>query len=238
MSEHLRRGVSHSALRKELAVLLRTFRLLGHLCLLAVMLPTATLADPEPNDDADWLTWTCKDCKNNTIDLSSHQNKTVYVVVFTPGNADSCKMMRDMAAYVRSHTNKADNVLGFCSDDTGCDAIKLYIRQDEWTKRVEAWKSEQEAAKLAAEQSGQVYAAPSMPDYNRQIDDEMADPEDFDALIASHLPFKTCQRCDAMWTWLIKRMAGPDGAPRLLKINASGQLVQEWNALPNQFSID
>lgn len=57
MSEHLRRGVSHSALRKEPAVLLRTIRLMGLLGLLLVMLPTATLADPEPNDDADWLSY-------------------------------------------------------------------------------------------------------------------------------------------------------------------------------------
>ena len=219
-------------------MLLRTIRLLGLLGLLAVMLPTATLADPEPNDDADWLTWTCKDCKNNTIDLSSHQSKTVYVVVFTPGNTDSCTMMREIAAYVRSHTNKADNVLGFCSDDTGCDAIKLHIRQEEWKKRVDAWNAEQEAAKAAAQAAGQPYNAPAMPDFLKQIQDEMNDAEDLDSLIAYHLPFKTCQRCPEMWTWLQKRMNAPSGVPRLMKINASGHLVQQWTATPNPFSID
>jgi hypothetical protein len=219
-------------------VLLRTFRLLGLLGLLAVTLPTAALADPEPNDDADWLTWTCKDCKNNTIDLSSHQSKTVYVVVFTPGNADSCTMMRAVAAYVRAHTNKADNVLGFCSDDTGCDAIKLHIRQEEWKKRVDAWNAEQEATKAAAQAAGQPYNAPAMPDFLKQIQDEMNDAEDFDALIAHHLPFKTCQRCDPMWSWLIKRMTNPEGAPRILKVNAQGQVIQTWSAVPNPLSIE
>lgn len=205
--------------------------------LLLCALPSAIVADP-PSNDADWLTWSVTDCKNNAIDLSDHEDKTVYVVVFTPSNADSCTMMREVAAYIRSHTNKADKVLGFCSDDTGCDAVKLHIRQEEWAKRVEAWKTEQEAAKLAAELAGQVFAAPSMPDYVQQIADEMADPEDFDALIAYHLPFKSCQRCDAMWSWLIERMTSPEGAPRLLKINASGHLVQEWTTLPNPFTVD
>jgi len=209
-------------------------------CLALIVLcavPSAIVADP-PDDDADWLTWTVKDCKNSTLDLSDHENKTVYVVVFSPGSADSCALMRGMAEYIRGHTNKADKVLGFCSDDTGCDAIKLHIRQEEWKKRVDAWNAEQETAKAAAEQAGQPYNAPPMPDYLKQIKDEMADPEDFDALIAHHLPFKTCIRCSSMWTWLSKRMAGPVTAPRLLKINASGHLVQEWTCLPNPFTVD
>ncbi len=219
-------------------MLLRTFRLLGLLCLLAVLLPTATLADPEPNDDADWLTWTCKDCKNNTIDLSSHQNKTVYVVVFTPGNSDSCALMRGMAGYIRGHTNKADKVLGFCSDDTGCEAVKLHVRQDEYKKRVDAWNTDQEAAKAAAQQAGLLYARPLMPDYLNQIQNEMADPEDLDALIAHHLPFKTCQRCEEMWSWLSKNMDAPASAPRLLKVNSDGHVIQQWTSLPQNFSID
>lgn len=200
-------------------------------------IPSMIVADP-PGDDADWLTWAVKDCKDSTIDLSDHEDKTVYVVVFTPSNSNSCTMLRDMAAYIRSHTNKTDRVLGFCSDDTGCDAIKLHIRQEEWKKRVDAWNTEQEAARQAAQQSGQPYSAPSMPDYLTQIRDEMNDAEDFDALIAHHLPFKTCQRCGAMWTWLSARMTGVPGAPRLLKINASGHLVQEWTELSNPFTID
>jgi hypothetical protein len=219
-------------------VLLRTLRLLGLLGLLVVLASSATLADEEPNDDADWLTWSCKDCKNNTIDLSSHQNKTVYVVVFTPGNAESCTMMREGAAYIRAHTNKADRVLGFCSDDTGCDAIKLHIRQEEWKKRVDAWNAEQEAAKAAAQAAGQPYKAPAMPDYLKQIQDEMNDPEDFDALIAYHLPFKSCQRCPEMWTWLTKRMTDLPGAPRLIKINSQGQCVQQWTAMPTNFQTE
>lgn len=205
--------------------------------LMLCAVPSAIVADP-PNDDADWLTWTVKDCKNNTIDLSDHEDKTVYVVVFSPGSADSCALMRGVAAYVREHTNKAEKVLGFCSDDTGCDGVKLHIRQEEWKKRVDAWNVEQEAAKAAAAQAGQIYSAPAMPDYLKQIKDEMNDAEDFDVLIAHHLPFKTCIRCSSMWTWLSKRMTSPVAAPRLLKINASGQLVQEWTCLPNPFTID
>lgn len=208
------------------------------MALFLLTLPSTMTGDPPPNDDADWLTWSCQDCKGGAINWSSHQNKTVYVVVFTPGNADSCTMMQQMAAYVRAHSSKADKVIGFCSDDTGCDAIKLHIRQEEWKKRVAAWNAVQQAARAAAEQSGQPYNAPAMPDYLKQIEDEMNDADDFDALIAHHLPFKTSQRCDAMWTWLCKRMDDPDCAPRLLKVNAAGQLIQQHATLPSPFSID
>lgn len=197
--------------------------------------PAVIVADPP---DEEWLSWTVKDCKDNTIDLSDHENKTIYVVVFTPGNEASCTLMRGMAAYVRGHANKADRVLGFCSDDTGCDAVKLHIRQEEWKKRVDAWNAEQATAREAAQQAGQTFSAAAMPDYLNQIKDEIGDPEDFQALIDYHVPFKTCQRCGAMWTWLSARMSDPLAAPRLLKINASGHFVQEWSELPNQFSVD
>ena len=209
---------------------------MGCLAALALMcLPTLLVADAP---DSDWLTWTVKDCKNNTIDLSDQEDKTIYVVVFSPGNSDSCAWMRAMATYVRSHANKAEKVLGFCSDDTGCDAIKLHIRQEEWKKRVDAWNAAQDAAKTAAQQAGLPFAAPKMPDYLQQIKDEINDPEDFDALISHHLPFKTCQRCSAMWTWLIERMSSPEGSPRILKINAAGHLVHEWTEMPNPMTVD
>lgn len=199
------------------------------------MAPTLIVADPP---DEEWLTWTVNDCKNNSIDLSGYEDKTIYVVVFTPGNSDSCALVRGMAEYIRGHTNKADKVLGFCSDDTGCDAIKLHIRQEEWKKRVDAWNAEQEAAKQAAQQAAQPYVPPAMPDYLAQIKDEMNDAEDFDALIAHHLSFKTCQRCEQMWGWLTTKMDSPAAAPRLLKVNASGHVIQQWTSLPQNFSID
>ena len=216
----------------------RLFRLALIARVLLVTAPAILVADDPPNNDADWLTWSVKDCKGNTLDLSDHEDKTVYVVVFTPGNSDSCALMRGMAEYIRGHSNKADRVLGFCCDDTGCEAIKLHIRQDEWKKRVEAWNAAQEAAKQAAQQAGQPYNASPMPDYLKQIKDEMADPDDFDALIGHHLPFKTCQRCDAMWTWLTEKMDSPAAAPRLLKVNANGHVTQQWTCLPQNFSAE
>lgn len=217
-------------------MLLRTFRLLGLLCLLAVLLPTATLADPEPNDDADWLTWTLQDAAGSTMDLSSHQNHAVYVLVFTPSSSDSCSMIASAAATIRDHPNWANRVLAICIDDSGAKALKLHIRQEEYKKRVADWETAQSAAKLAAEQAGQPFTPADKPDFVQQIEDELADPEDLAALVGYHLPFKTAARCEAMWTWLSKRMDSPQSAPRVLKIGGNGNEVNEWSALPAQFS--
>jgi hypothetical protein len=211
---------------------------IGCLALLALWGTSATAVADPPNDDGDWLTWTVKDCKNSTLDLSDHENKTVYVVLFSPGDKESCTLMRGMAAYIRGHTNKADRVLGFCSDDAGAGAIKLYIRQEEWKKRTDAWKAAQDAARLAAKLTGQHFVADPMPDYLQQIKDELEDPQDLDVLIAYHVPFKTCQCVTDMGRWLTKRKNPMMGTPRLLKINPQGHVVQQWASLPQNFSVD
>lgn len=192
---------------------------------------TAIAEDP-PNNDADWLTWTLKDVKGNNIDVSTHQNNVVYVFLFRPDNDDSCKSIRAASAYVREHSNHANRVLAMCCDDTGAKAIKLFLRQEEYTKRVEAWNAAQEAAQQAAQQAEEEWSPPPMPDFVKQIEDELANPEDLNALLAHHLPFKTCQRCEDMWSWLLQRMNKPEGLPRILKINSQGHLLQEWTELP------
>ncbi|MCC6149494.1 MAG: hypothetical protein IT461_04520 [Planctomycetes bacterium] len=195
--------------------------------------PTAIVADPP---DAEWLSWTVKDCKNDTISLTEHQGHKVFVIVFSPGNDDSCNWMSAAAAYIREHPTKAKFVLGLCTDDGGAKALKLHIRQKEYTKRVAAWQSEQAAAKQTAEQAGETFIPTDMPDFVEQIEDELADDEDLATLMAHYYPFKTASRCDAMWTWLTERMNTPQAAPRVIKFNAQGQKLNEWSEVPAQFS--
>lgn len=217
----------------------------GVALLLLVLAHAHVTADPPPEDDPcaqnKWLTWSPTDCQNNAISLASYQNKKVFVIVFTPSNEDSCKLVRKAAKYCREHPNATGKVLAFCSDDTGCDAVKLHIRQEEWSKRVKAWNTEQAVAQATAEAAGESYSPPPMPDFLKQIKDEMATANGLAALIAYHLPFKTCTRCKGMWEWLVKRMTLPEGAPRVLKFNAQGALLNEWPELgdnPNPLAGD
>ncbi|MCC6574922.1 MAG: hypothetical protein IT462_14175 [Planctomycetes bacterium] len=204
-----------------------------------------TIDDPPAEDDpcaqAKWLTWSLKDYQGRAISLTSYQNKKVFVVVFAPGNEDSCTMVRKAAEYCRDHEGTADRVLAFCSDNKGADAIKLYLRQEEWAKRVKAWNDEQAIAKAAAEAGEQTYEAPAMPDYLKAIEDEQKTADGLAMMMNHHLPFKTCSRCELMWTWLVAKMAKPEGAPRLLKINPQGSLLNEWSETadnPNPLADD
>lgn len=192
----------------------------------------STLADDPPENDADWLTWTLKDVNGDTIDDSGHENHTVYVFLFRPDNEASCASVRAASAYVRQHPNHANRVLAMCCDDTGAKAIKLFLRQEEYTKRVAAWEAEQEAARLAAEQAQEEWTPSPMPDFTKQIEDELADPDDLEELMNHHLPFATAQRCEAAWTWFLERIAKPESLPRILKINSQGHMAQEWTELP------
>lgn len=197
------------------------------------LLVTAVVADEGPaHPDADWLTWTLKDVNGDTIDDSALANHTVYVFLFRPDNEDSCKSVRAASAYVREHSNHANRVLAMCMDDTGAKAIKLFLRQEEYTKRVAAWEAEQEVARQAAQQAGEEYQPVPMPDFTDQIETELKTAQGCDALCAHHLPFSTCARCEQMWTWILERMNKPEGLPRILKINTEGKLIQEWTELP------
>ncbi len=188
-------------------------------------------AEDDPCAQDKWLTWSLTDCQDSAVDLTSYQNKTVFVIVFTPGNDDSCKVMRAAAKYCEDHAGVAAKILAFCSDDSGADAIKLYLRQEEWAKRVKAWNEEQAAAKAAAEAAEQTYEAPAMPDYLKEVEDEQKTAAGLATMISHHLPFKTCKRNEAMWTWLVAKMTAPEGAPRILKFNSEGGLQNQWNEL-------
>lgn len=211
---------------------MRTLLAFSLLAALLAFLPTTVIADDPPDNDADWLTWTLKDVSGNNVDLSNHQNHVVFVFLFRPDNEDSCKSIRTASAYVREHPNHANRVLAMCCDDGGAVAIKLFLRQEEYSKRVAAWEAEQEAARQAAEQAEEEWTPTAMPDFVKQIEDELADPEDLATMVAHHLPFSTCQRCEEMWTWLLQRMEKPEGLPRILKINGQGRFLHEWTEVP------
>lgn len=200
-------------------------------CLLLIAGPTK--ADPPPSDAGDWLTWMPMNVHNNAINLTGYQNKTIYVVLFSPDKDTACSMVRAVAAHVRAHPNHAGKVLAMCMDDTGYKAIRLYLRQEEYTKRVAAWSAEQDAAAAAAQQSGATYNRPPMPDFVTTIESELETVQGRDDLMAYHLPFTTCARCEDMWTWLLRRITKPEGMPRALKFNPQATLLNEWDCIPN-----
>lgn len=198
--------------------------------------PEAAPAAAQPSNG--WLTWSPKDVHDNAVSLTGYQNKTVYVLLFAPDNDKACQATRAVAAFVREHPNKADKILAMCTDATGAAAIRLYLRQEEYTKRVAAWTAEQDAAEAAAKAEAAArgeeshFARPQMPDFVKAIEDELAMVAGRNALMAHHLPFTTCQRDDAMWTWLLAKVTTPESVPRLLKFNPQGDLLNEWNCLP------
>lgn len=152
---------------------------------------TNVTADPEPeyqHPDTDWLTWTVKDTKGDTIDLSAYENQATYVLVFSSSDKDAAKMMSAAATYIREHPNKASKIVGMCSDDTGHKALKLHIRQEEWTKRTKAWEAEQEEAEAEAIAAEEEFEPEEMPDFLQEILDEIDDPEDLQDLMDHHYP--------------------------------------------------
>jgi hypothetical protein len=116
-----------------------------------------------------------------------------------------------------------------CSDDTGAKALKLHVRQEEWKERTAEWESDQEDARQQAEQAGVPFAPEPMPDFVKQIEDELADPDDLADLLAHHFPFNAACRCENMWDWLSERMDSPAKAPRILKFNSNGVEIHEWS---------
>lgn len=220
---------------------MRTLLAFSLMAALLVYLPTTAIADDPPANDADWLTWTAKDVNGNAVDFSALQPGVVFVLLFRPDNEPSCKNMRAAAEYARQHPNKAKRMLAMCCDDTGGKAIKLFLRQEEYPKRIAAWEAEQEAAQLAAEQAEEPWMPDPMPDFVQQIEDELADPEGLATMVAHHLPFKTCQRCEEMLSWLSERMESAGDQLSILKVNPQGKVVQEWLVLPanpNPLSAD
>lgn len=204
--------------------------LLGLLLLATTVTPVG--ADDPAHPDSDWLTWTLKDVNGDTIDTDGHESHVVFVFLFRPDNEASCASVRLASAHVRGHPNHANKVLALCCDDTGAKAIKLFLRQEEYAKRVTAWQAEQAAAKLTAEQEEEPWTPEPMPDFADEIEDEMCNAQGCDDLCEHHLPFATAQRCEEMWTWVLERMDHPEGLPRILKINGQGHLIQEWTELP------
>jgi hypothetical protein len=206
--------------------------------LILLLLATASVSvgadDPEyAHPDSDWLTWTLKDVNGDTIDTDGHESHVVYVFLFRPDNDASCESIRLASEHVRDHPNHADKVLALCCDDTGAKAIKLFLRQEEYAKRVAAWEAEQAAAKQTAEQAGEAFTPEPMPDFAQEIEDEMCNAEGCDDLCEHHLPFATAQRSEAAWTWVLERMTAPESLPRVLKINGQGHVVQQWTELPS-----
>jgi hypothetical protein len=196
---------------------------------------SAAVADP-PTDLGDWLTWTVYDAKGDQISLSSYQNQSTYVVLFSPSCKESCDWMRALADYMRAHPNHTGKVLCMCTDDSGAKAVKLHLRQEEWKKRVADWEAAQETAKAAAATAGEPFVPEAMPDFLAEIKDELEDPDDLAGLMAYHLPCKTGCRCDAMWKWLQKRMATPRTVPRAFKFSSNGTELNEWSTPPQQVS--
>jgi hypothetical protein len=209
------------------------FCLLTLLSLMATVCPVSADPPQYAHPNADWLTWDLYDAAADEIDLSEHDDNTVYVFLFRPDNEASCASVRAASAYVREHSNHADRVLVMCCDDSGCRALKLFLRQEEYAKRVATWEADQAAAKLAAEQAQETWTPSPMPNFAEEIEDEMAMAQGLEDLCDYHLPFATCRRCNGLWDWLVERMAAPEGVPRILKINSQGQLLQEWTELPN-----
>jgi hypothetical protein len=205
------------------------------LCLAALLILPLSSAESLAEDEfnhptADWLTWSLTNAAGDDISLTGYQNQSTYVVVFSAANEDSCTMMHNLADYIRDHPNKAGQVLAMCSDDTGAKALKLHIRQEEWKKRVAEWESAQEEARQQAQQAGEEFVPSQMPDYVKEIEDELADPDDLAALMTHHFPFNAACRCENMWDWLSERMDGSATAPRILKFNSNGVEANEWNA--------
>jgi hypothetical protein len=178
------------------------------------------------------MTWTLKDAADSGINLASYSGKDVYVVIFSSNDTEACKLLRCLADHVSKNPNLAKNVLAICTDDSGDEALKQYIRQEEWTSRVAAWNAEQEVARAAAKAAGEEYSAETMPDLLQAIKDDLADPNELKKLMKVHFPFNTCCRCDKMWDWLCVRMASPTKAPRILKFDSAGIELAEWSNLP------
>jgi hypothetical protein len=215
-------------------MLKRVFANLLILLLLATASVSAGADDPEyAHPDSDWLTWTLKDVNGDTIDTDDHEGHVVYLILFRPDNEGSCVSVRLAAAHVRDHANHASKVFALCCDDGGANAIRLFLRQEEYARRVTAWEAEQAAAKQAAEQAGEVFAPEPMADFAQEIEDEMCTAEGCDDLCEHHLPFATAQRSEAAWTWVLERMTAPESLPRVLKINGQGHVVQQWTELPS-----
>lgn len=198
--------------------------------------PEAAPAAAQPSNG--WLAWSPKDVHDNAVSLTGYQNKTIYVLLFAPDNDKACQATRAVAAFARAHPNKAGKILAMCTDATGAAAIRLYLRQEEYTKRVAAWTAEQDAAEAAAKAEAAArgeeshFTRPQMPDFVKAIEDELATVAGRNALMAHHLPFTTYQRDDAMWTWLLAKVTTPESVPRLLKFNPQGNLLHEWDCLP------
>lgn len=212
-------------------------RTLTCLLMLVLLVCSAVPAEADPpqyaHPNGDWLTWTLKDVNGDTIDTDGHEGHAVFVVLFRPDNEDSCESVRFASAHIRAHPNHASKVLAMCADDTGAKAVKLFLRQEEYAKRVAAWETEQAEAKAAAAQANETFTPSPMPDFAQQVEDEMCTAEGCDALCAHHLPFATAQRCEEAWTWFLERMDAPEGLPRVFKISAQGNVVNQWNELPN-----
>lgn len=209
-------------------------RLLGTFGVIAclVFLSVSVTADP-PNDDEDWLTWSPKNIEGGTINLSSYEDKTVFVLVFAPDCTDACDMTRAIAAHVRAHPSHAGKVLAMCTGSSGAKAIRRYLRQEEFARRVEHWNDEQDEAKAAAQLAHETYRRPAMPKFAKLIEAALDTQQGRNALMAHHLPFTTCARCEEMWSWLCKRMTKPTTVPRVLKFSSEGAKLNEWSCLPS-----
>ncbi|MBK8205162.1 MAG: hypothetical protein IPK87_00080 [Planctomycetes bacterium] len=211
---------------------LATYSLFAVLALFCVQ--GSTLADDPPENNADWLTWTVSDAAGDQISLGSYEDQTTFVIVFSASDEKSGTMMSKAAKYIRNHPAKASKVLAMCCDDTGPKALKLHLRQQEWSRRVKQWKDDQEAAQQQAQQANEEFVPGAMPDYLKQIEDELNDPVDLQTLMNFHFPFKAGCRCEEMWKWLKERFTGKPKAPRILKVNASGQVLQQWPDPPEE----
>lgn len=215
---------------------MRIFVLHGLLAVAVLLcLQAPAVADPPP-DLADWLTWTTYDTAGDPISLSSYQNQSTFVVLFSSSNEEGCNWMGKLADYIRANPNKASKVLCMCTDDTGAKGVKLHLRQEEWKKRVAAWEEAQEAARIAAQTANEVFVPDPMPDFLQQIKDELDDPGDLADLMAYHLPCKTACRCDPMWRWMQRRMTAPRVVPRVLKFASNGTKTGEWSTPPAEVS--
>ncbi len=213
------------------------FKFISFFMLMAVALAVSSSgveADPPAfqHPNTDYMTWSLKDSKENAIDLTGYQSGKTFVVLFSASDTDSCKMMRTVACYLRNHPAHVGKVLAVCVDDTGHKALKQFIRQEEWTKRVAEWKAEQAVAKAAAEAANEEFNREEMSDFLKTILEELDDDDDLQALMDHHFPMNTACRCEAMWDWLVERMDAPAKAPRILKFKANGVEKNEWTTLP------
>lgn len=206
-------------------------RLLAATLLIALLVSAKTQAEEPANT---WLGWTVKDVEGNNVSLTPFQGKTVHVLVFSSSNDASLDMLASMATYSAEHETTATSVLAVCSDESGADGIKAYLRRQEYKQRVEAWKAAhpQPEPNPEAQEPAEPAEAEDMPDYATEIDNELATQQGLADLVAEHLPIKTVVREEAMWTWLKNAMEAPAGAPRLLKINAQGAVQSQQATTP------